>query len=55
MAKPRFQWDEPFELEGFWWPPEGADHAERHGTLRFRPDTGMELTVFDLFEEFRTS
>lgn len=47
--------DEPFELDTFWWRP-GSDGqlpaegsaAETHGTLRYSPQRGLELTVFDL-------
>ncbi|MCA1707305.1 MAG: hypothetical protein LC808_30185 [Actinobacteria bacterium] len=51
----RLRSDEAFELETFWWrpdrngrPPDDGSRPPSHGTLRFTPDHGVELTVFDL-------
>ena len=51
----RLRSDEPFELDTFWWRPAAAgalppedSRGELHGTLRYLPQRGLELTVFDL-------
>jgi hypothetical protein len=51
----RLRSDEAFELETFWWrpdhdgrPPDDGSRPSSHGTLRFTPDHGVELTAFDL-------
>lgn len=51
----RLRSDEFFELDTFWWrpgsngqlPAEGSA-GEAHGTLRYSPESGLELTAFDL-------
>jgi hypothetical protein len=50
---PRLRSDQPFEFDTFWWRPgsDGELPAENHGTLRYSPQHGLELTVFDLFSE----
>jgi hypothetical protein len=55
---PRLRSDEAFGLETFWWrpdddgrPPNDGTQPPSHGTLRFTPDHGVELTVFDLLTD----
>lgn len=56
----RLRSDESFELDTFWsrpgpdgrLPTEGGG-AQTHGTLRYSPGRGLELTVFDLFPELK--
>jgi hypothetical protein len=50
----RLRSDESFELDSFWWSPDSESSvaqgggAKSHGTLRYSPRRGFELTVFDL-------
>lgn len=53
----RLRSDEPFDLDTFWWSPDSegpvaeGGGAGSHGTLRYSPQGGLELTVFDLLPD----
>lgn len=54
----RVRSDEPFELDTFWWSPAPDDGvasaqapAHAHGSLRYTPERGLELTAFDLLDD----